>query len=78
MDNIIKNAPMSGGMSDSSYDRSEDAEVKMETCPECDGNGVIYYCEECDEDIKDCNCLELQIKKHEKCQVCNGEGEVEI
>jgi DnaJ-class molecular chaperone len=78
MDNIIKNAPMSGGMSDSYYDRSEDAEVKMETCPECDGNGVIYYCGECDEDAHVCKCGKDQILLSETCDDCNGDGEVEI
>jgi hypothetical protein len=78
MDNMINSAPMSGGMYDSAYDRSEDAVIKMKTCQECDGNGETYYCDECDENANNCKCLTSQNIKSEKCEHCDGEGEVEI
>lgn len=82
MDNMIKNAPMSGGMSDSSYDRSEDAEVKMQTCPDCKGETKIYY--SCCNDVmlvddEICpTCKEICFPDPEECLHCNDEGEVEI
>jgi hypothetical protein len=78
MDNFIKSAPSYSGISDSAYDRSEDAETKMQNCEHCEGHGVIYYCLECDNSIKDCGCLENQVESSEKCDYCYGEGEVEI
>jgi DnaJ-class molecular chaperone len=49
MDRMINSAPTySGGISDSAYDRSEDAVTKMQTCEDCDGHGVVYFCGECD------------------------------
>jgi hypothetical protein len=50
----------------------------MQTCEHCEGHGVTYYCSECDNSIKDCGCLENQIEGSQKCDHCNGEGEVEI
>lgn len=78
MDNIIKSARNYSGISDSAYDRNEDAETKYEACEHCDGYGETYYCGECDEDIADCKCGEMQDRKSEKCDHCNGEGEIEL
>jgi hypothetical protein len=78
MDRMINSAPMSGGMSDSAYDRSEDAVIKMQTCENCKGHGVVYFCGECDENIEDCECGTLQDKRCENCDYCDGDGEVEL
>lgn len=76
MDRMINSAPNYSGLS--AYERSEDAETKMQTCEACDGNGVIFFCGECDENLEDCGCGTLQDKRCEKCDYCNGDGEVEI
>jgi hypothetical protein len=78
MDRMIKSAPMSGGISDSAYDRSEDAITKMQTCEYCEGHGVIEYCAECDEYIDNCKCEAVRCLAFEQCEHCDGEGEVEI
>ncbi len=78
MDNIIKSAPSYSGISDSAYDRNEDAEAQMQSCDHCNGDGVIYYCGICDEERINCNCIDDQNIKSEHCTHCDGEGEIEI
>ncbi|MFY8166235.1 MAG: hypothetical protein ACOVJ8_06555 [Sediminibacterium sp.] len=69
---------MSGGISDSAYERSEDAVIKTEICEYCEGKGELYYCGECDENIEACECGTLQDKKSQICYDCNGEGVVQL
>ena len=78
MDNIIRSARNYSGISDSAYDRNEDVETKYEKCTNCDGSGVIYFCDECDEDIEDCKCGEGQVLQSDVCEYCDGEGEIEL
>lgn len=75
---MIRRAPSGNSFPDGSYERSEDASVKMKTCESCDGNGKVFFCGECDENIEDCACGEGRVLQSEKCDYCNGEGEVEV
>jgi DnaJ-class molecular chaperone len=81
MDRMINSAPMSGGISDSAYDRSEDAVIKMQTCHECNGEKYIYYSDCCGAEIIKGICYDCKDKCNEEseiCYHCDGEGEVEI
>ena len=78
MDNIIKSTPNYSGISDSAYDRNEDAEAKYKQCTNCEGSGVIYFCDECDQDASGCICINSKDMKSETCEQCDGEGEIEI
>lgn len=74
---MIRRAPSGNSFSDGSYERSEDASVKMKTCDSCEGNGIIFYCDDCDTDIKLCQCPDGKVMQSELCKDCDGEGEVE-
>ena len=83
MDNLILGNRHSGYAPDSYYDRSEDAEVKMETCPDCGGDKRIYYSDCCGAQVidgicQDINCLEPCKEEWEECRNCDDNGEVEV
>jgi DnaJ-class molecular chaperone len=53
----------------------------MQTCSSCDGWGKIFYSNCCGEKIvnnKCTDCGDASFKMYEKCEECNGDGEVEI
>lgn len=81
MDNLILGNRHSGYVPDSYYDRSEDVEVKMETCPDCYGDGSIDYSFCCDKPVWNgiCSGCDKPTKEFEteKCSKCDGSGEVE-
>lgn len=76
MDRMINSAPNYSGLS--AYERSEDAVIKMQICEYCEGRGVIDYCSECDKFIDYCGCESLRCLASEKCEDCDGQGEVEL
>ena len=82
MDHLISGARYSDYIPDSAYDRKEDIEINMIECPECKGHGKIYYSDCCGSEVIDGICQNIECFEScetvsEKCDECNGEGEVE-
>lgn len=82
MDNLILGNRNSDYVPDL-YSRSEDAEVKMETCPDCGGSKRIYYSDCCGAQIVDDICQDIDCLKHcaelyDTCRKCDDNGEVEV
>jgi DnaJ-class molecular chaperone len=79
MDNLILGNRHSDYVPDL-YSRSEDAEIKMEACPDCYGDGTIDYSFCCDKPVWNGACSGCDKPSEfetEKCAKCDGSGEVE-
>lgn len=80
MDNLILGNRFSDYVPDL-YSRSEDAEIRMITCPDCDGTTKVYYscCGiQIDSDTTVCpECGDDCTPDPETCDKCDDNGEVE-
>lgn len=81
MDNLILRNRHSDYVPDL-YSRSEDACIKMKTCPDCGGSKRVYFSDCCGSEViddicQDIDCLEKCNVNSEECHNCDDNGEVE-
>lgn len=81
MDNLILGNRFSDYVPDL-YSRSEDAEIKMITCPDCNGTKRIFFSACCGAEIidgicQDIDCLQKCNEDSDECLNCDDNGEVE-